>query len=57
MDFLGAAQYLVVPMILVFWLAPILAGVWALVTLQQIRTMQRATQSKLDSIERLLQRT
>lgn len=58
MDFVETAQYVVVPLVIVaFWLVPLVAGIWALLTLQQIRSMQLATQSKLDTIERLLQRT
>lgn len=56
MDSVGVPELLVVLMIGAFWLIPATAGVWALVTLQRIRTAQEDMRRKLDAIERQLQR-
>ncbi len=37
-----------------FWLIPIGAAIWAIVTLKQIRSAQKATLRQLDNIEQLL---
>jgi hypothetical protein len=39
------------------WLIPIAAGIWALITLQRLRTGQDALQRKLDAIQSMLERT
>jgi hypothetical protein len=52
----GLPELLVFFVFAVFWIAPIAAAVWALVTLQKIRGSQDAIQRRLDTIERLLQR-
>jgi hypothetical protein len=54
---IGIPELLVITMIGVFWLIPLAAGVWALITLHRIRTGQQALQAKVDTIERLLQRS
>jgi hypothetical protein len=57
MSAIGIPELLVITMIGVFWLIPLAAGVWALITLHRIRTGQQALQAKVDTIERLLQRS
>ena len=56
MNSIGFPELVVVLFIGIFWVLPLAAGVWALVTLHRIRTGQQALQVKLDTIERLLQR-
>jgi hypothetical protein len=43
-------------MIAVVWVVPLSAGIWALVALYRIRGTQQVLLSKLEAIERLLQR-
>jgi hypothetical protein len=57
MAHVGLPELLILLMIAGLWLIPIAAGVWALVTLQRLRAGQQAVQVKLDTIERLLQRS
>jgi hypothetical protein len=38
----------------IVWLLPVAAAIWALVTLQQIRTGQQAIQDRLNTIEQLM---
>ena len=40
-----------------YWAIAIVAAVWVVVTLRRIRAGQQAVQVKLDTIERLLQRS
>jgi hypothetical protein len=54
---LGIPELIVIFVVGLFWLIPVAAAVWALVTLQRIRVEQQAVQLKLDTIERLLQRS
>jgi hypothetical protein len=53
---IGLPEIFVILMILVTWLVPLAAGVWAIVTLHKVRIGQDALRAKLDVIERLLQR-
>ena len=39
-----------------FWLIPIAAGIWALVTLHRIRSSQAVILLRLEQLERTLQR-
>jgi hypothetical protein len=57
MNSLGSPQLVVLLFIVGLWLIPLAAGVWALVTLHRIQTGQQALQAKIDTIERLLQRS
>lgn len=52
----GLPELFVVLAIGAFWLIPVAAGVWALVTLQRIRSAQEEMCRKLDAIERQVQR-
>ncbi len=54
---LGIPELIVIFVMSAVWVIPAAAAVWALVTLQRIRVEQRAVQVKLDTIERLLQRS
>ena len=56
MNMVGLPEFMVVLIIVFFWVVPIAASIWALVTLQRIRAGQQVVQLKLDAIERLLQR-
>jgi hypothetical protein len=54
---IGVPELFVALFAFVLWLIPLAAGIWALVTLHRIRMEQHAVQTKLDAIERLLQRS
>jgi hypothetical protein len=54
---IGVPELMIVLVIGLFWAAPIAAAVWVVVTLRRIRAGQQAVQVKLDTIERLLQRS
>ena len=54
---IGVPEIMVVLVLVVGWLVPLAAGVWALLTLRRIRIGQDAVRATLESIERLLQRT
>jgi hypothetical protein len=54
---LGMPELVIMFIALFLWAIPVAAGVWALVTLHRIRSGQQAVQTKLDTIERLLQRS
>jgi hypothetical protein len=56
MGSMGVPELLVILMLSAFWLVPLVAGIWALVTLHRVRVGQDVVRSKLESIERLLQR-
>jgi len=51
---LGLPELLVILTIVSIYVIPLTAGVWALVTLQRIRTTQEAMRLKLEAIERSL---
>jgi len=53
----GMPELIIVLVITGFYLVPIGAAVWAIVTLRRIRAEQRTVQLRLDTIERLLQRS
>ena len=40
-----------------FWLIPLAAGIWAIVTLQRIRSGQETIRLRLELLERMLQRS
>ena len=52
----GVPELLIVLVIGVVYGIPLLAGIWALVTLKRIRDGQEAVKARLENIERLLQR-
>jgi hypothetical protein len=53
---LGTPELVVILVMVIVWVIPVAAGIWALITLHRIRAGQLAAQMKLDVIERLLQR-
>jgi hypothetical protein len=57
MQSIGAPELAVLMVIALYWLVPIAAAVWVVVTLRRIRAGQQALAVKLDTIERLLQRS
>jgi hypothetical protein len=54
---IGVPELMIVLLVGLFWAIPITAAVWVVVTLRRIRAGQQAVQVKLDTIERLLQRS
>ena len=56
MDRIGLPEIAVILFVIVGWLVPFAAGIWALLTLHRIRISQDAVRATLESIERLLQR-
>lgn len=52
----GLPELMVVLVMFVVYAVPLVAGIWALVTLKRIRVASEAVQARLESIERLLQR-
>ena len=54
---LGLPEFLMVLVVGATSVIPIAAGVWALITLQRLRTGQDTLQRKLDAIQSMLQRT
>jgi hypothetical protein len=51
----GMPEFIVLLFIGAFWVIPIVAAVWAGITLYRIRTDQQAMGIRLEAIERLLQ--
>ena len=54
MGTIGMPELMMMVVALVFWFVPLLAGIWALITLIQIRRGQESVLSKLDALERAL---
>ena len=52
---IGAPELVVIAVIGLIWGLPIVASVWALVTLYRIQAGQQAIGLRLEAIERLLQ--
>ena len=52
---LGVPELVVLLVIGLFYGVPIAGAIWAIITLQRIRTEQQAMGSRLETIERLLQ--
>jgi hypothetical protein len=52
---LGIPELTIGLVALLFWLLPIVAGIWALITLQRIRTTQEDIRRTLAGIEQALQ--
>ena len=53
----GVPELTILLVVGMYWAVPIAVAVWMVVTLRRIRIDQRAVQLKLDTIERLLQRS
>jgi hypothetical protein len=54
---IGLPELIIILMITVTWAIPIAFAVWVVVSLRRIRAGQQAAQMKLESIERLLERS
>ena len=54
MGSVGLPELMILMAFSVFWLVPVAAAIWALVTLARIRAEPQTVQVKLDTIERLL---
>jgi hypothetical protein len=52
---LGFPELVTIFLIFALWLLPVIAGIWALFTLQRLRTGQQAMAVKIDHIERMVQ--
>ena len=52
---LGMPELLIVFVATLFWLVPLAAGIWAIITLQRIRSTQESMQITLAAIQRDLQ--
>jgi hypothetical protein len=52
----GIPELMVLLVVVAYWGIPVAAAIWA-ITLKRIRASQQAVQLKLDTIERLLQRS
>jgi hypothetical protein len=55
MNSLGIPELIVILIIGLFWGGPIIAAVWAIITLHRIREDQQAMGVQLEAIQRLLQ--
>lgn len=53
---IGLAEFLMLLVLMATWVIPVAIAVWAVVTLQRIRSGQDAIRSRLDTIENLIQR-
>jgi hypothetical protein len=53
---LGVPELITVVVLIIGWLVPLVAGVWALVTLYRLREGQAAMRTSLERIEQRLQR-
>jgi hypothetical protein len=53
----GVPELIVVLVIGAFWSIPIAFCIWVTITLRRIRAGQQAVQMKLETIERLLERS
>jgi hypothetical protein len=52
----GVPELMIVLVLVAVYAVPLVAAIWALVTLKRIQTGQEAVQARLESIERILQR-
>lgn len=53
----GVPELIIILLLMVTWVVPVAVAVWMVVTLHRLRAGQRAVELKLDTIERLLQRS
>jgi hypothetical protein len=53
----GIPELMILLVIAGYWALPLAAAIWVIVTLKRIRASQQSLQLKLDTIERLLQRS
>lgn len=57
MDFVNVPGLIMLAIVALYWAVPLAAAIWALTTLNQVRSAQQSIQLELDAIERLLQRS
>jgi len=53
---IGVPETLAPIVLAAFWLIPVAAGIWALITLNRIRHGQDSVRERLEAIEQLLRR-
>ena len=54
---MGVPEIVVMGILATFWVIPLAAGIWAIVTLQRIRSGQETIRLRLELLERMLQRS
>jgi len=54
MPTLGFTELVVILVIAIFYLVPIAAGIWAVITLYRVHTGQKSIQNRLEEIERFI---
>ena len=54
---IGIPELMILLVVGAYWAIPLAMAIWVIVTLKSIRASQQAVQLKLDTIERLLQRS
>jgi len=54
---MGVPEIFIMGILATFWLIPLAAGIWAIVTLQRIRSGQETIRLRLELLERMLQRS
>ena len=54
---MGLPEIFIMGILGTFWLIPLAAGIWAIVTLQRIRSGQETIRLRLELLERMLQRS
>ena len=53
----GVPEIFIMGILATFWLIPLAAGIWAIFTLQRIRSGQETIRLRLELLERMLQRS
>ena len=53
---IGVSEFLILLVIMVSWVVPLVAAVWAIVTLYRVRRDQETMLMKLDAMEKRLPR-
>jgi len=54
---IGFPELLIIMILVLFWIIPIAAAMWALYTLQRIRSGQEVIRLRLELLERTFQRS
>ena len=54
---LGVAELVIVMIVGMYWAIPIAFAIWMMITLRKIGAGQQAVQTKLEAIERLIERS
>jgi hypothetical protein len=53
----GIPELIIILIMVVTWVVPVAVAMWMVVTLRRLRAGQQAVEMKLETIERLLQRS